>query len=329
MGWFFVPMIIAFGFYFSGSVLDLSFSQAIADQNSWFGVFVEGWGMMIVFGFGVVAGAAVLAGALQFKKKGWTIFGVIMFIAAMAVMTYESGAHILNEFGGNPWLRNMGAGGIALGYGISFIVMSAFALPCFLVFRKADAKTAVTMGLFVLGLMAVSAFAMEFSKMCAYRPRYRWLFGYTYDANGNYVLAPAERANLYRRWFDDWQWFNKSKYSDPSNPVYYAPNSDYIKSFPSGHTGFFAVTMLFPGFLPLFGMKEEKLRIWQPITFVIAALATYLVGFARILVGAHWLSDVSVAVTITTGLSTFGIFFINFLQKHNYFQRKKEPKEEA
>ena len=69
-----------------------------------------------------------------------------------------------------------------------------------------------------------------------------------------------------------------------------------FKSFPSGHTTYASLLLIPVCFMPLGNPKTEKLQIrlfWAVLAFVL------LVGLARVLVGAHYVSDVSVGVLIT------------------------------
>lgn len=71
-------------------------------------------------------------------------------------------------------------------------------------------------------------------------------------------------------------------------------------SFASGHT--IGATLLY-GQLALFVVPAIKSRHWQRLTVLAAALLVLLVGFSRIALGAHYLSDVLAAIV-------FGIFWL-------------------
>ena len=73
-------------------------------------------------------------------------------------------------------------------------------------------------------------------------------------------------------------------------------------SFASGHT--IGATLLY-GQLALFILPAMKARHWRRLTVASAALLIALVGFSRIAVGAHFLTDVLAAIV-------FGILWLAF-----------------
>lgn len=77
----------------------------------------------------------------------------------------------------------------------------------------------------------------------------------------------------------------------------YHPDDDAFKSFPSGHTAAAAMSICLIILPDLFD-KLKKYKCW----FYIAPIAyTLFVGFSRIIVEAHFLSDVLVGGAITSG----------------------------
>ena len=73
--------------------------------------------------------------------------------------------------------------------------------------------------------------------------------------------------------------------------------SEEFKSFPSGHVGASMVTCLFISILPLINKEYEKYQI--PLFYCFFAWSL-LVAFSRMLVGAHFLSDVSMGGLIAS-----------------------------
>src|SRR5437867_4861969 len=73
-------------------------------------------------------------------------------------------------------------------------------------------------------------------------------------------------------------------------------------SFASGHT--IGATLLY-GQLALFILPAMKARHWRRLTVASAALLIALVGFSRIALGAHFLTDVLAAIV-------FGVFWLAF-----------------
>src|SRR5438046_10545358 len=73
-------------------------------------------------------------------------------------------------------------------------------------------------------------------------------------------------------------------------------------SFASGHT--IGATLLY-GQLALFILPAMKARHWRRLTVASAALLIALVGFSRIALGAHFLTDVLAAIV-------FGVLWLEF-----------------
>ena len=292
--WFLIPLGIAIVFLLIGTFNDLAISKTIVDQSNWFGVFIEGWGMFFPFAVVTLGGAAVGAGFSHAVRKRFRVLGYVLFILAIGLMTYfYYHSHISKIESGSRWLFDMGTGGVILGLAISLVMMSAVGIAGFFLFKKADPELAIRVGLFILIFAAVQTASQELLKMACYRPRFRYIAGVSYDADGNPHVATPEMINLFRNWYENWQWFRKSGYPD-------LPTSDCIKSFPSGHTGMGAAILLSPALLPLFGLDEKKLKLWQPIVFGIALIYLLLIASARVRVGAHWCSDVSFAIILAS-----------------------------
>ena len=296
--WLLIPFVLGAILLIVGSFVDLNLSKAIVDQSSGWGIFWEGWGMLLCFLIVTIGAAALGSGLFQLEKKVWKVLGIAMLVIGIGAMVYYTGHFLLEPFTGNEWLHNMGKGGKILAYVIGVVLMVPTGVGCFFLFKRQDAAKLIRIGLLIVLWVALQAGILEIVKRACYRPRFRWLFGDTYDATGALVHAPGERADLFRAWFENWQWFSKKAYSDPANPITYAADSDYIKSWPSGHTGMATIFLAVPLLFPLFGMKEEKYRMIQPICFVLCGVLFLSVAYARIRVGAHWLSDVGASMVI-------------------------------
>lgn len=71
--------------------------------------------------------------------------------------------------------------------------------------------------------------------------------------------------------------------------------AEEFKSFPSGHTGNAACTLL----LSVFPVFCGKLRGKENLLFGIGVVFTLMVAFSRIIMGAHFVTDVSVGMMVT------------------------------
>ena len=91
-------------------------------------------------------------------------------------------------------------------------------------------------------------------------------------------------------------------------------SSDEFRSFPSGHTACAACAMLvalLPTVSKLFKGKEKRLGL-------LGCLWTAIVAFSRLRMGAHFLTDVTMAWLVTLGLTALGVYLVHFNKK--FFQ---------
>ena len=85
-------------------------------------------------------------------------------------------------------------------------------------------------------------------------------------------------------------------------------SSDEFRSFPSGHTGCAACAML-TILLPTLG---KRLRGKERLCLCIGLAWTLIVAVSRLMMGAHFLTDVTAATLLTLGVSILGIWLFYF-----------------
>lgn len=85
-------------------------------------------------------------------------------------------------------------------------------------------------------------------------------------------------------------------------------SSDEFRSFPSGHTGCAACVML-AILLPTLG---KRLRGKERLCLCLGLGWTLLVAVSRLMMGAHFLTDVTAATLLTLGVSVLGIWLFYF-----------------
>ena len=254
-----------------GSFFDVNLSQAIYSSNNAFGLTISvigtipGYAMLALLGGGFF---------VCFLNKKYHIVIRILFIiiaiAAFAVSTFYVG----REFFGPNGFTNEKIKWV--GYLISAPLMAASSYLGYYLFNKSKMEHMWIL----LVILAVAIFmalvpGVSLLKIIFHRPRYRSIDAYGID-------------------FHSW-WQRCANYKDLM--AAYGITSEEFKSFPSGHAGAAACFFLAVAFLPLLDKNYQKLQI--PLFY--AGLAwTLLVAFARILVGAHFLSDVSMGAILTT-----------------------------
>ena len=79
-------------------------------------------------------------------------------------------------------------------------------------------------------------------------------------------------------------------------------------SFPSGHTGCAACAML----AILLPTVCKRLRGKERLCLIAGAVWTAVVAFSRLMMGAHFLTDVTAATLLTLGVSVLGIWLFYF-----------------
>lgn len=106
-------------------------------------------------------------------------------------------------------------------------------------------------------------------------------------------------------------------------------SADEFRSFPSGHTSCAICSMLLI-LLPTLG---KQFRGKENVFLIIGAVWTALVAFTRIHMGAHFLTDVTIAAIIASSVCTFGIYMFYFNGKFfrflwNFFFEPAENQQE-
>lgn len=273
-----LPLLIALGVavvgIIFGSFFDLQISQAIANPNNGFALFISA--IMPTVGFATVAAmgggfiALIIKGKYHIALK--VLFGVLAAACFGVSIFYPGGEYFgINGFHHEniKWL----------GYVIVVIPEGAAAFGGYHLFKDCKNKNIwiVCCAVIIMLLLALLA-TIPTIKDNMHRPRYRALIAYDGIAFHNWWEP-----------FKEYSWVKD-----------YYPH-DNFKSFPSGHTAETSIVLVGVVFLPLVNEKYEK----QQLTLFIAGCCfILLVALARIMAAAHFLSDVSWGATILIGWLT-------------------------
>ena len=259
-----------------GSFLDLSINQALFSNKNGFGLTISAIGTIPGYGcFALMGGMLIAIGLHQFNKTFQKVIAFVCAVVAIGLGTYFSG----REFFGPNGFTNSSL--MWLGYLIGFVIMLGIAYLGYRLGKASDNKF-----LWVLLLILAIAYFLALIpgvtalKSIFHRPRYRLL-----------ATEEAQAAGLY---FHNW-WNRCGDYKSYMTTL--DVTSEEFKSFPSGHAGASMVMTLTVAFLPLVNRKYEKLQL--PLFYVGLAWALF-VSFTRMLVGAHFLSDVSMGALLTS-----------------------------
>ncbi|MEG0592769.1 MAG: phosphatase PAP2 family protein [Coprobacillus sp.] len=151
--------------------------------------------------------------------------------------------------------------------------------------KETDKKILKRFIIVILAVMFIEIIFINIVKVPWARPRMR-------------MLAHQELAT-----FQPW-WIIGSEMKDHLLSLGVA--AEEFKSFPSGHSGNAACAMLL-GVLPILSVK---LKGKENILFLSGIIFTMIVAFSRIIMGAHFLTDITIGITITFVIE---VIVINFL----------------
>ncbi len=295
----FVPIVVFVVCFIIGSInnIDLAINQTIYSEGNLFGLIFAAIGMFPGYGCLAFLGGALFV--LAFKGKEMKmIFKVLcyFFSFGLAAFTiYYGGKEIISVNAFNvpdKWY---------IGYPISLVTMGLFYYWGFVTVKN-NYNPRLWILILIMGIVAFLALVpgVTLIKIILHRPRFR------YVVNSGLVE--------YHNW-----WERCSEYKDYLGQIVNGlkVTSEEFKSCPSGHTACSALAMMFFAYLPLFYNKGEK---YQHLFFFGGMAWCFIVAFTRMLIGAHYLTDVSLGGLI------FMLFFVigNEFVLRYYLKEKKE-----
>lgn len=286
-------LYITFGVFLSlfivGTFLDLQINTALYSNRNTFGLIISAIGTTPGYGMFAIIGGGFLT--LFFKKEEYKTWMRVLFIIAtlgcLGASTYFAGREFFGPNGFYWAARSF------YGYFISLPVMVGLTYFGYRLMRNVDNKN-----LWIILLVALVAFAFALTagvtlfKVIFHRPRFRAIES---------TMIP------YYPWYE--RCANYKEYMQT-----FGLDSEEFKSFPSGHAAASMGVPLIAIFLPLIDEKYKKYRL--PV-FVCGLVFSLLVMFSRLLVGAHYLSDVSMGAIIVSICMIAGIEIIRSLKKFN------------
>lgn len=257
-----------------GSFLDYQINSAIFSNKNVFGLILSVIGTIPGYGmFGVLGGGCLAIALKKQYNKIVNIFLIGAYVVFVGLGIYFSG----REFFGPNGFTNESIKFV--GYLIMLPVILALGYLGYFLFKNSDKKyllplvIVLSVAIFIALIPGVTILKSTFN-----RPRYRSIVLY-------------EDAGLtFHHWWEPCK--NYKDYMESFSLI-----KEEFKSFPSGHAGASFVFALVVSFLPRVNMKYEKLSL---ILFYVGLGWTLLISFSRLLVGAHFLSDVSMGGLITS-----------------------------
>ena len=252
-----------------GSFFDLQINQFLFDRTNTFGLAISAFGMTPGYGCLAFFGGALLAIGIKEKQHPlWLrIIFYVLTVAMVGVAIYFLGRDVFNVNGFyNPSI-----------YWLGFVIMAvpmllAAVLGFFMGKKNENPKMWIIILVFAAAIFLALVPGTTLIKVIFHRPRYR------VAVYGGYVA--------FHNWFEPCKEYKDIITNNPS-----VLTKEEFKSFPSGHSTAVMVGTIFLSSLPLF---DKKLMKYQPLLFWSAFAWGLLVMFARMLVGAHYLTDTCV-----------------------------------
>ena len=257
-----------------GSFFDLQINAALFNKTNVFGLIVSSFGMIPGYGCLSLLGGALFYITLKstdFKKWLKAIL-FVMSAAMFGISIYFLGKDVFSVNG----FENKKL------YWLGFVIMGVIMCGVFYLGTLLGKKNENPRMWIIILVLAAAIFmalvpGVTLFKSIMHRPRYR--------------VAIYEGYSSFHNW-----WEPCKDYKDVINAYPSVLTKEEFKSFPSGHAGASMVGLITLSYLPLFNKNWMK---HQTLLFYIAFAWGLVVMFARMLVGAHFLSDVCVGALLT------------------------------
>ena len=302
--WIFIPVVGLFIVtLILGSFFDLQINQAIYDRYNGFGLFMSAFGESPVYAFMGTIGFGYFWLTKHYKKVWQRIILIVLFIAAIGICTYYQGHHI---FCVNAYITESKTLKL-LGYGIGLLFALLGALAGYFLFKNSQLqpKQLLYILVFLTLVIAVAVGINQLAKIFMSRPRFRFLAD-------NDVIASS-----FKNWWDMSGRSVRDSWVGKEDTISGAIiTKEEFKSFPSGHMTNTTAIIAIMAMLPVI---NEHIKVKQEIMLVIGLVWALILGFSRMLVGAHFLSDVSMGALLTVvvfyALNEIFLHFYNKLEE--------------
>lgn len=279
-----------------GSFFDLQINQAIYSVNNGFGIAMSAFGCLPVYiGLSCYGAGYFIIGLKQ--KNMWARIGLIILgiIAIVASIYFQADMIVsVNAFNIQDmfWYVGIPIGIVIAGLGCW--------LGYHLFIRFENIRQLLIILLIAPLVLLMATLIVNITKGIMCRPRFRFLYTY------------ASTMSDYRNWWETGTSV-KDAYINTMGVT-----SEEFKSFPSGHTA--TIFSLIP-FLVYLPKINEKYCKYETILFYIGLIWILLVAFSRILVGAHFLTDVSFGLLI--GVAIFTCFDLVLFNKKTLKEKEQ------
>ena len=253
-----------------GSFYDYQISVALSNKTA-IGNFYQHYGNIISHLLYVIAGVCLFKGL---KKKGerfntlaWGVLGFSLFWTFYSFLD-TSGKYLREVYGYEP-----GQAGSFLPLTLSMLTWIALACLtawlAYLILDDENADMLLAIGSVILLAGIFSEFINSWLKVVGCRPRYK------------YLLTLDDPASEYRNWWE---------------MIPYLKDESSFRSWPSGHMTKATIMLALPMLADVVKCKKAYLR---NLLFAFAVFWIVVMGYNRIHMNAHFLTDVCWGVLIT------------------------------
>lgn len=260
--------------------LDLQINKALYAPNNFFGQYFAKLGELPTYLAAPVAGTILFYqnfGKTKSSKMLWKILSAIIVFAGFFVAIMWLWGRFANEEIQYSYLYKIAFTSILTG----LTLFSCMFVP------QEKIKKLLWFAIFLILLMAISNIIVQIMKILWERQRFRTM------TPGN-DSAPLAVAAICPEYAGFTPWYRLNLINPPEirtatyKAIFLAADDDAFKSFPSGHT--VAASALFG--LIILPDIFEKLKKIRWIFWVVPFTYITLVGISRIVIAAHYLSDV-------------------------------------
>lgn len=321
--------IIALGFMILSSISmkDLEISNALFNPTNKFAISMEAFGQIVYWGMwgpvftvlfltrhGLNECLEIIGRILPFIKpiknadsKAYKTFDFIV------KRVFEVLFFVLGVVGYKKLIENTCKHFLDLSQAVYFIICAVVTVISILIFSRINKKTLYKLESLALAgvLLGICYKVVENCKEITGRVRFRemvaWDNGITRVNSKGETVSAAQLEKLHspltRDMMNNVDTHAFSKwYAMGENPCYY----DHSNSFPSGHTTYSCTMLLSVMFCNAF----DKLKKIAPFALIISIVYTGIMGYSRIIAGAHYLSDVvgGAIIGYTLFLIVFAIY---------------------
>ncbi len=262
-----IPLILSLIGIVLGSFYDLTISKAIVQTDDKFSAFCETLGESIGYFIYALGGLLCFFGLFPRKKTVYKVLGVIIALLALGGSIYYLGSHMTDNGTNHGIVMNK-----ALSYSLSACLLLFYSFLAILFLDHHNLDNCLKLGLIIFLASLLQLLLINLLKKIGCRPRYRYLIDTTLNTDGDTFLP----------WYL-FQPFQKS--------------GDNFKSWPSGHVGTATLTLMLTCLSPLFRFRHKGIEY---VTYFLTLSYTLLIAYTRIRCGAHFLSDVSTALLVST-----------------------------